>query len=57
MKLSEEITKINCHLIARGTRKVNGRVLDDLAIPDPDLATGKKIIEKEIEEDVNSGNS
>lgn len=55
--MSEEKVKIDCHLIACGTQKANAQFLDDLAIPDPDLETGKRIIEKEIKEDVDPGNS
>lgn len=44
--MSEEKTKVECRLITCGTEKVNTQVVDDLAITDPELAIGKKIIEE-----------
>jgi hypothetical protein len=52
--VSKEITKIDCHLVARGTQDAEAQASDDLAIPDPDPSVGEKIIEEETEEDVES---
>lgn len=46
--MNEEKTKVECRLITCGTEKVNTRVVDDLAVPDPELATGKQIIEEAL---------
>lgn len=48
--MSEEKIKVDCHLIARGTQEAETQASDDLAIPDPDLATGKRIIEEETDD-------
>lgn len=55
--MDKEKIKIDCYLTTRGTREADISALDDLEIPDPDLATGKEIIRKEIKEDVDQGNS
>jgi hypothetical protein len=52
IKVSEEITKVDCHLIARGTQEADTQASDDLDIPDPDPSVGEKIVEEEIEDDV-----
>ncbi len=59
--MSEEIAKVDCRLTSRGTHKADACALDDLTIPDPDSATGKKVIQEAIEkgkkEDVESEDS
>lgn len=50
--MSDKKTKVDCHLITRGTKKVNAKVIDDLAIPDPELAIGKQIIQNVMEEKI-----
>ena len=53
--MSDKKTKIECRLIARGTEKVETQADEDLSIPDPESTTGKKIIEKAMEEDKEDG--
>lgn len=51
--MSEEIAKVDCRLTSRGTHKADACALDDLTIPDPDSATGKKVIQEAIEKGKN----
>lgn len=44
--MSDKKTKMDCFLIARGTDEVDSSVAKDMSIPDPEPATGKKLIEK-----------
>ena len=53
--MSDKKTKMNCRLITRGTQKANAKVIDDLAIPDPELAIGKQIIQNVTEEKAEDG--
>ncbi len=53
--MSDKKTKVECLLITRGTEKVNTKVIDDLTIPDPEPATGKKIIEELMEKETEDG--
>lgn len=49
--MSDKKTKIECRLITKGTDKANASVIDDLVIPDPEPAIGKRIIREELEDD------
>ncbi len=51
MKMSEKKTKVECHLITKGTDKANASAIDDLAVPDPELAVGKRIIHGKLEDE------
>lgn len=42
--MSDEQNKIDCRLKAVGTSKANAKVVEDLSVPDPDPAVGKKIL-------------
>lgn len=53
--MSEKKTKVECRLVTYGTDKVNAKVVDDLIIPDPEPATGKKIIEELMEKETEDG--
>jgi len=59
--MSNKKTKVDCRLITRGTKVANTKVIDDLAIPDPELTVGKQVIqdamEEETEDDGQSKNS
>jgi hypothetical protein len=57
IKVSDEKTKVECRLITKGTDKVNVSVVDDLAVPDPEPAVGKRIIQGELEDDDQPDNS
>lgn len=48
--MSDKKTKVECRLIARGTDEANTQAVDDLAVPDPELAVGKKLIKEMMEE-------
>jgi hypothetical protein len=50
IKMNEKETKVNCHLITRGTKDVETKVNDDLSVSDPELTIGKEIIEKRIKD-------
>lgn len=54
--MSDSKTKVDCRLITRGTDKANAKVIDDLAVPDPEPAIGKKVIREATEEDTEDGN-
>lgn len=54
--MSDKKTKIGCSLTTKGTAKANAQAVDDLAIPDPDLATGKRIVEEAVEKDAEDDN-
>jgi len=43
--VADKKTKLNCNLVARGSDKVEADAANDLNVPDPELATGKKVIE------------
>lgn len=47
--MSDDKTKVNCRLIARGTTQANTKALGDLQIPDPDSEVGKEIIQESID--------
>jgi len=49
--MSDKKTKVECHLTTKGTDGVNAKVIDDLAVPDPDPSIGKKIIQEAMEEE------
>jgi len=49
--MSDKKTKVECRLVTRGTQAANTKAIDDLAIPDPDSAVGKQIIEDEMGEE------
>ncbi|GAI96478.1 unnamed protein product [marine sediment metagenome] len=51
--MSNKKTKINCHLITRGTSEADAQVVDDLTVPDPELAIGEQIIQEATNEDDN----
>ena len=53
--MSDKPTKIDCRLVARGTKGVEAQADDDLNVPDPDSATGKRIIKEALEEDEENG--
>ena len=59
--MSDKKTKVDCHLITRGTDKANAQAIDDLAVPDPEPTIGEQIIKRaikeETEDDNQSGNS
>jgi hypothetical protein len=61
MEMSYKKTKVDCRLITRGTKGANAKVIDDLVIPDPEPAIGKKtikkLVEKETEDDSQSKTS
>ena len=46
--MGDEKIKVECRLITRGTDKVDAQAVDDLSVPDPELAIGKKVIENAI---------
>jgi len=48
--VKKEKTKVECRLTTCGTEKANTQVVDDLAIPDPELATGKQIIKDALDD-------
>lgn len=50
--MSDKKTKMECRLITRGTDKVNAQIIDDLAVPDPELDIGEQAIRKEMEKDI-----
>ena len=52
IEMSDKKTKVGCSLVTRGTAKANAHVVDDLTIPDPDQATGKRIVEEAMEKDI-----
>ncbi len=49
--MSDEKTKVKCHLTTKGTDGANAKAVEDLAVPDPDPSIGKKIIEEALEEE------
>lgn len=49
--MSDKKTKVECRLITKGTDKANVSAIDDLAVPDPEPAIGKRIIQEELEDD------
>jgi hypothetical protein len=49
--MSEEKTKVDCHLTARGTDKANADAIEDLAVPDPEPVVGEQIIKDAIEDE------
>lgn len=51
MKMSDKKTKVECRLVIRSDNEANAKVIDDLAIPDPEAATGEQIIREAIEKD------
>lgn len=53
--MSDKKIKVECHLVTRGTKKAEAQANDDLHVPDPDSATGKRIIEEAMEEDEEDG--
>lgn len=48
--MSQSKTKIDCLLVARGTSEVDASVVDDMSVPDPELAVGKELIQKVMKE-------
>jgi hypothetical protein len=50
--MSDKKTKVECRLVALGTDKANAKVVEDLAVPDPEKTVGKQIILDAIEEEV-----
>lgn len=46
--MSNKKIKIDCHLVAIGTDSAKIKVAGDLNVPDPEPATGKKIIQEAI---------
>jgi hypothetical protein len=61
IKVSDKKTKVDCRLTVCGTNRANAKVIDDLAVPDPESAVGEQIIKEamkeEIEDDSQQGNS
>ena len=59
--MSDKKTKVECRLVTLGTDKANAKVVEDLAIPDPEEAVGKQVIldavEEEVEDDDQSDDS
>ena len=51
VKKMEEVKKIKiqCNLTTRGSDKIDGAAMDDLTVPDPEPATGKKIVEEMLD--------
>lgn len=49
--MSDGKNKIECRLKATGTDKANEKVVQDLAVPDPDPKVGKKILGELMEEE------
>ncbi len=47
--MSDKKTKIDCRLTTRGSEAVNAKAIDDLSIPDPELAIGEQIIKLQSE--------
>ena len=52
--MSDEKTKVGCSLVTRGTAKANTQAVDDLNIPDPEPAIGKRIVEEVMEKDIDN---
>ena len=48
--MSDKKTKIECRLTSYGTEKANAKVVDDLAVPDPEPTVGEQIIKDATEE-------
>lgn len=55
--MSDEKIKVECRLITRGTDRADVQATDDLKIPDPELAVGKRIIEEEEKDENRSEDS
>lgn len=49
--MSDKKTKVGCNLVTRGTAEANAQVVDDLAIPDPEPAIGKRLIDEAMRKD------
>jgi len=47
--------KVDCELVTRGTAEAESGANDDLAVPDPEPAVGKQIIEEASQEDEEDG--
>lgn len=50
VEMDNKKTNVGCRLNINGTDKANAKVVDDLKIPDPELAVGEQIIKKAMEE-------
>ena len=48
--MSEKKSKIDGRLKATGTIEANAKVIEDLSVPDPEPAVGKKILDELMEE-------
>jgi len=52
--MSDKKTKVKCCLTTHGTEQADAKAVDDLAVPDPELAIGKQIIQEATEEESDS---
>lgn len=49
--MSDKKTKVGFNLVTRGTAEANAQAVDDLAIPDPEPAIGKRLIDEAMRKD------
>ncbi len=53
--MSDKKTKVNCRLVTKGTEQADASANDDLNVPDPEPAVGKKIIQEAMREEDEDG--
>jgi hypothetical protein len=53
--MSDKKTKVECRLLTRGTNKVNEKVIDDLKVPDPESTEGMRVLQEEMEKELENG--
>ncbi len=49
--MSDEKIKVECRLVTKSAKRVDAKVISDLAIPDPEKTVGKQIIEDVMEKE------
>lgn len=55
IKVSKDKTKLNCCLVTKGTEQADASASDDLSVPDPEPAIGKKIIQEAMKGEEEDG--
>ena len=50
-QMEKDKVGMDCKLIARGIAKADAKAVDDLSVPDPDPAVGRKAIEDATEDE------
>jgi len=57
IKVSEKRIKVDCRLTTKGDASVDRKIIEDLAVEDPDMAMGECIIKKFVKKDDSTDDS